>query len=161
MTPLIELDALTKRYGNARGIEDVSMTVERGEVFGFLGPNGAGKTTTIRTLLDLLHPTSGSARVFGLDSRADRQAIHARLGNLPGERVVTGVTMGTAGAMYVIDLLGKLAPAVEPLRAISAFRYYGSAVQDGIALAHVLGLTLAGVALAALGAALFERRDMR
>ncbi len=57
----------------------------RGEVFGFLGPNGAGKTTTIRTLLDLLHPTSGSARVFGLDSRQHSLAIRARLGNLPGE----------------------------------------------------------------------------
>ena len=70
MTPVIETDALTKRYGRARGIEDVSLAVEAGEVFGFLGPNGAGKTTTIRTLLDLLRPTSGSARVFGLDSVA-------------------------------------------------------------------------------------------
>ena len=62
MTAVIELDGLTKRYGAARGIEDVTMSVAAGEVFGFLGPNGAGKTTTIRTLLDLLHPTSGSAR---------------------------------------------------------------------------------------------------
>ena len=85
MTPVIETDALTKRYGRARGIEDVSLVVEAGEVFGFLGPNGAGKTTTIRTLLDLLRPTSGCARVFGLDSRRDSVAIHARLGNLPGE----------------------------------------------------------------------------
>jgi ABC-2 type transport system ATP-binding protein len=83
--PVIETDALTKRYGSARGIEDVSLAVQAGEVFGFLGPNGAGKTTTIRTLLDLLRPTSGSARVFGLDSRRDSVAIHARLGNLPGE----------------------------------------------------------------------------
>jgi len=82
---LIETDRLTKRYGDARGIDDVSLTVQRGEVFGFLGPNGAGKTTTIRTLLDLLHPTSGSARLFGLDSRRDSLAIRARLGNLPGE----------------------------------------------------------------------------
>jgi ABC-2 type transport system ATP-binding protein len=57
----------------------------RGEVFGFLGPNGAGKTTTIRTLLDLLHPTGGSARLFGLDSHRDSVAIRARLGNLPGD----------------------------------------------------------------------------
>ena len=84
-TPVIETDALTKRYGSARGIEQVSLAVEAGEVFGFLGPNGAGKTTTIRTLLDLLRPTSGAARVFGLDSRRDSVAIHARLGNLPGE----------------------------------------------------------------------------
>ncbi len=82
---VIETDRLTKRYGDARGIEEISLAVSRGEVFGFLGPNGAGKTTLIRTLLDLLHPTSGSARLFGLDSRRDSLAIRARLGNLPGE----------------------------------------------------------------------------
>ncbi len=82
---VIKTEALTKRYGEARGIEEVSFTVQSGEVFGFLGPNGAGKTTTIRTLLDLLHPTSGSARLFGLDSRRDSVAIRARLGNLPGD----------------------------------------------------------------------------
>jgi ABC-2 type transport system ATP-binding protein len=81
----IETEGLTKFYGAARGIEDVTLTVEPGEVFGFLGPNGAGKTTTIRTLLDLLHPTRGSARLFGLDSRRDSVAIRARIGNLPGD----------------------------------------------------------------------------
>jgi ABC-2 type transport system ATP-binding protein len=83
--PTIETERLTKRYDNHRGIEDVTATVETGEVFGLLGPNGAGKTTLIRTLLDLLHPTSGSARLFGLDSRRDSVAIRARLGNLPGD----------------------------------------------------------------------------
>jgi ABC-2 type transport system ATP-binding protein len=85
MPAVIETHGLTKRYGRTRGIDGISMTVERGEVFGFLGPNGAGKTTTIRTLLDLLHPTSGSATLFGLDSHADSLAIRARLGNLPGD----------------------------------------------------------------------------
>ena len=83
--PAIETQELTKFYGSERGIEDVTIAVEAGEVFGFLGPNGAGKTTTIRTLLDLLHPTSGSARIFGLDSRRESVAIRARLGNLPGD----------------------------------------------------------------------------
>jgi len=83
--PAIETEGLTKRYGSHRGIEDVTFAVRPGEVFGFLGPNGAGKTTTIRTLLDLIHPTSGSARIFGLDSRRDSVAIRARLGNLPGD----------------------------------------------------------------------------
>jgi ABC-2 type transport system ATP-binding protein len=81
----IETYGLTKFYGSHRGIEDVSMKVEPGEVFGFLGPNGAGKTTTIRTLLDLLHPTTGTARIFGLDSQRDSVSIHGRLGNLPGD----------------------------------------------------------------------------
>jgi ABC-2 type transport system ATP-binding protein len=83
--PVIETEGLSKSYGSSRGIEDVTIAVEAGEVFGFLGPNGAGKTTTIRTLLDLLHPTSGSARLFGLDSHRDSVAIRARLGNLPGD----------------------------------------------------------------------------
>ncbi len=83
--PAIETERLTKYYGRHRGMEDVTIAVEQGEVFAFLGPNGAGKTTTIRTLLDLLHPTSGSARIFGLDSRRDSVAIRARLGNLPGD----------------------------------------------------------------------------
>jgi ABC-2 type transport system ATP-binding protein len=82
---VIETEKLTKRYGTERGIEDVTFSVEAGEVFGFLGPNGAGKTTTIRTLLDLLHPTSGTARIFGLDSHRDSVTIRARLGNLPGD----------------------------------------------------------------------------
>jgi ABC-2 type transport system ATP-binding protein len=82
---VIETEALTKSYGGARGIEDLTFSVESGEVFGLLGPNGAGKTTTIRTLLDFLHPTSGSARIFGRDSRRESVAIRSRLGNLPGD----------------------------------------------------------------------------
>lgn len=85
MSAVIETSGLTKTYGRSRGIRDVNLTVNEGEVFGFLGPNGAGKTTTIRILLDFLRPTSGSARVFGLDSRRDSVEIRARVGNLPGE----------------------------------------------------------------------------
>jgi ABC-2 type transport system ATP-binding protein len=83
--PVIETRRLTKRYGRARGIEDVDLEVGRGEVFGFLGPNGAGKSTTIRTLLDFQRPTSGAAELFGLDSRRDSVAIRARVGYLPGD----------------------------------------------------------------------------
>ena len=85
MSSIIQTEQLTKYYGPHRGIVEVDIEVAPGEVFGFLGPNGAGKTTTIRTLLDLLHPTSGSAAVFGLDSRRDSLTIRARLGNLPGD----------------------------------------------------------------------------
>src|SRR5690349_21992491 len=104
MVAAIETDRLTKRYGAGRGIEDVSMTVEAGEVFGFLGPNGAGKTTTIRTLLDLLHPSSGSARLFGMDSRRDSLRIRARIGNLPGEFAYDPHLRGHE----VIDLFAQL-----------------------------------------------------
>jgi ABC-2 type transport system ATP-binding protein len=92
--PVIETESLTKHYGPVRGIEDVTMTVRTGEVFGFLGPNGAGKTTMIRTLLDLQRPTSGSARLFGLDSRRDSLAIRARLGNLPGDFTIDAKLSG-------------------------------------------------------------------
>ena len=85
MTAAIETQKLTKSYGPHRGIVDVDLEVTEGEVFGFLGPNGAGKTTTIRTLLDLIRPTSGRALVFGIETRVDPVAIHRRTGYLPGE----------------------------------------------------------------------------
>jgi len=82
---VIEVRALTKRYGHARGVDDLTFEVGPGEAFGFLGPNGAGKTTTIRTLLDFIRPTSGSVRVFGLDPRREGVRVHGRVGYLPGE----------------------------------------------------------------------------
>ena len=80
MPPVITLEKLTKSYGQSRGIIEVDLEVQQGEVFGFLGPNGAGKTTTIRTMLDLIRPTSGRATVFGIESTADPVAIHKRVG---------------------------------------------------------------------------------
>lgn len=103
---MIELDRLTKRYGDARGIEDVSLRIGAGEVFGFLGPNGAGKTTTIRTMLGLLRATRGHARVFSLDSRTDARAVHARLGNLPGDFAYEPRLTGRELLRYLADLRG-------------------------------------------------------
>src|SRR5215217_672034 len=86
MSLAIETEKLTKTYGRkARGIEDVDLAVEEGEVFGFLGPNGAGKTTTVRTLLGFLRPTGGRGEVFGLDIIKDSVGVRARIGNLPEE----------------------------------------------------------------------------
>ncbi len=82
---VIETRELTVYYGKHRGIVDVDLTVEKGEVFGFLGPNGAGKTTTQRVLVDVLRPTSGEARIFGMDCREQSVAIQERIGYLPGE----------------------------------------------------------------------------
>ena len=76
---------LTKYYGKARGIVDVSLTVEEGDFFGFIGPNGAGKSTTIRTLLGLIAPTGGSAEIFGKDICRRRTEILADIGYLPSE----------------------------------------------------------------------------
>ena len=85
MTAVIRTERLTKSYGEHRGIVELDLDVQPGEVFGFLGPNGAGKTTTMRVLLDLIRPTSGRAEVFGIETTADPVAIHRRVGYLPGE----------------------------------------------------------------------------
>lgn len=82
---VIELNHLTKFYGKARGIEDVSFHVEEGEIFGFIGPNGAGKSTTIRTLLSLLSPSNGSAKIFGKDITQYGPEIKKEIGYVPSE----------------------------------------------------------------------------
>jgi ABC-2 type transport system ATP-binding protein len=84
-TPVVQAAGLTKFYGKHRGIEDLSFTIDEGEIFGFLGPNGAGKTTTIRTLMDFIRPSRGQASIFGQDTRAGSLEIHSRVGYLPGE----------------------------------------------------------------------------
>ena len=82
---VIEINQLTKRYGKARGITDITFHVEEGEIFGFIGPNGAGKSTTIRTLLSLIYPTSGDAKIFGMDSVKYAPEIKKQIGYLPSE----------------------------------------------------------------------------
>ena len=82
---IIEINNLTKMYGKARGINNVSLNVEEGEIFGFIGPNGAGKSTTIRLLLSLIYPTSGSAKIFGKDCIAHGPEIRQNIGYLPSE----------------------------------------------------------------------------
>ncbi|PEJ58208.1 MULTISPECIES: ABC transporter ATP-binding protein [unclassified Bacillus (in: firmicutes)] len=81
----IEINNLTKTYGNSRGISDISFNIEEGEIFGFIGPNGAGKSTTIRTLLSLIYPTSGSAKIFGKDCIQFAPEIKKEIGYLPSE----------------------------------------------------------------------------
>lgn len=80
----IEIKNLTKNYGSSRGIIDVNLSIEQGEIFGFIGPNGAGKSTTIRTLLGLIHPTSGSAEIFGKNC-VEHPEIRNEIGYLPSE----------------------------------------------------------------------------
>lgn len=82
---VIEIKKMTKSYGKARGIIDVSFNVEQGEIFGFIGPNGAGKSTLIRTLLSLIYPTSGSATIFGKDCVQFGPEIKKEIGYLPSE----------------------------------------------------------------------------
>ncbi len=87
---VIETEGLTVYYGRHLGITDVDLRVEKGEVFGFLGPNGAGKTTTQRVLLDVIRPTAGTARMFGLDCQKEGVTARQRVGYLPGELSLYG-----------------------------------------------------------------------
>jgi ABC-2 type transport system ATP-binding protein len=109
-TNIIRTEQLTKSYGSARGIIDVDLSVEQGEVFGFLGPNGAGKTTAIRTLLDLIRPTSGKAFVFGIETSFDPIAIHRRVGYLPGEFALYDRLTGRQTLTYFGNLRGGVDP---------------------------------------------------
>ena len=98
---LIQLEALTRGYGQRRGIEQVSLAVPEGALFGFLGPNGAGKTTTIRVLLGFLRPTSGAAQIFGLDCWRDSKAIKRDVGYVPGDlRLSEWMNGATALSIY-------------------------------------------------------------
>jgi ABC-2 type transport system ATP-binding protein len=82
---VVATEALAKSYGPTPALQGLDLEVRRGEVYGFIGPNGAGKSTTIRILLDLLRPSSGSAKVLGATPRAGGAALRARIGYLPGE----------------------------------------------------------------------------
>jgi len=95
---VIEIENLTKYYGKARGIIDINFNVEEGEIFGFIGPNGAGKSTTIRTLLGLIYPTRGRAKIFGKDCIKYGPEIKKEIGYLPAE-------VFYYDKMKVIDLL--------------------------------------------------------
>ena len=82
-TPVIEIKNLSRRYGQLEAVNGLNITVQPGRCYGFFGRNGAGKTTTIKCLLNLLQPTSGTARVFGLDPRRDEVAVKSRLAYVP------------------------------------------------------------------------------
>ena len=108
---IIRVQHLTKRYGGSRGVEDLTFEVGPGEAFGFLGPNGAGKTTTIRLLLDFIRPTSGTARVFGMDPRREGVQVHRRVGYLPGELALYERMTGEAYLRAFADLRGGVGVA--------------------------------------------------
>jgi ABC-2 type transport system ATP-binding protein len=82
--PVIQIENLTKNYGDVVGADNITFNVYQGEIFGFLGPNGAGKTTTIRLILDLLRPTSGKISLFGKDLHENSLQIRKQCGYLPG-----------------------------------------------------------------------------
>ncbi|WP_062389688.1 ABC transporter ATP-binding protein [Demequina iriomotensis] len=105
-TPAIETVGLTKRFGDFTAVQDVSLQIGPGEIFGFLGPNGAGKSTTIRCLLDLIRPSEGDCRIVGLDSRRDAVEIRRHLGFLPSDLALYPNLTGRETLEFLANLRG-------------------------------------------------------
>ncbi|GAB3126011.1 ABC transporter ATP-binding protein [Glaciibacter psychrotolerans] len=110
--PAILTHSLTKKYGAVTAVHEMDLEVKTGEVFGFLGPNGAGKSTTIRTLLDQIRPTVGSATILGLDSHTDSLAIRRRVGYVPGDLALYPNLTGRETIRYFARLRGGVEQAV-------------------------------------------------
>ena len=104
----IRLECLTKRFGPIVAVDDLSLTVAAGEVFGFLGPNGAGKSTTIRVLLGLLRPTAGTATIFGVNA-SDVRLAHRHLAYVPADVALWPALTGAE----ILELLGNIGPTVD------------------------------------------------
>jgi ABC-2 type transport system ATP-binding protein len=102
----ISTDRLSKHYGDVRAVVDLTLEVAPGEIFGFLGPNGAGKTTTIRTLMDEIRPTSGSAAIAGLDTHRESVAIRRHVGYIPGDLAMYPNLTGRDTLTYFANLRG-------------------------------------------------------
>ena len=108
MAEAILTEALSKSYGEVKALDALDLEVRAGEIFGFLGPNGAGKTTTIRLLLDVIRPSSGFARVLGLDPRAQGVELRSRVGYLPGDFIVDGRQTSREFLTFLGNLRGGL-----------------------------------------------------
>jgi ABC-2 type transport system ATP-binding protein len=120
---VIEIRSLTKKYGQFTAVDDLSLTVERGEVFGFLGPNGAGKTTTIRVVAGLSLPTSGSVTVGGVDVIANPVGAKAMMGYIPDRPYLYEKLTGRELLQFVTNLYRREWRDCEPA-AIELLRYF-------------------------------------
>ena len=121
---MIEIRNLTKKYGSFTAVDDISLSVARGEIFGFLGPNGAGKTTTIRILAGLSLPTSGIVRVAGHDVTTEAVAAKSVMGYVPDRPYLYEKLTGRELLHFVVDLYRKEWSSCEP-RAVELLRYFG------------------------------------
>lgn len=104
---VIEAKGLSKQYPNGRGIFQIDLSVEQGEIFGFLGPNGAGKSTTIRTLMGFLHPQSGAASILGHDVVRDGLAVRRLVGYLPSEITLYDDLTGEQQIAFSLKVRGQ------------------------------------------------------
>ena len=100
----IDIDNLTKHYGDVVAVNELDLQIEKGEIFGFLGPNGAGKSTTINILLDFIRPTSGSVTVLGHDAQSEGRAVRRRTGVLPDGYHVYDRLTGRQHLEFVVEL---------------------------------------------------------
>ena len=107
MGTIVKTNRLTKKYGDTTVLDNLSLTVEKGEVLGYLGPNGAGKTTTIRLLLGLIRPTSGSATLFGEDAWRNAATIHQHVAYVPGETNLWPSLSGAETLRFLANLHGS------------------------------------------------------
>lgn len=132
MAVAIQTVNLTKTYGTNRGIRDINLAIDKGEIFGFLGPNGAGKSTTLRTLIGLMKPTSGRAEILGLDAHTQTTEMLRHVGNLPtefslgdrltGRQLITlfGKLRGTDDLTFADEIAARLdADLDRPIRRLS------------------------------------------
>ncbi len=110
---MIELTALTKRYGTFTAVNAIDLIVPKGELFGFLGPNGAGKTTTLRMLAGILRPTSGTARIGGIDVATDPMAAKAMLGYIPDRPFIYEKLTGAEFLRFVAGLYSQNGKVIE------------------------------------------------
>ncbi len=115
MAHAIEVRGLTRWYGKRRGVIELDVAVEEGEVFGFLGPNGAGKTTTIRMLMGLIRPSAGAATIWGLDAWRDAPAVHRRVAHLGSDPGYLGELTAAQTLDHVAALRGVAKGAWRPL----------------------------------------------
>ena len=120
---MIEIRNLTKRYGDFTAVDDISLSVSRGEIYGFLGPNGAGKTTTIRILAGLSLPTSGLVRIDGVDLATDGLRAKAITGYVPDRPYLYEKLTGRELLQFVANLYGKEWEACET-QALELLRYF-------------------------------------
>ncbi|MBT8202615.1 MAG: ABC transporter ATP-binding protein [Acidimicrobiia bacterium] len=104
--PAIKTEKLTKHYGDVKALVDLDLSIEPGEIFGFLGPNGAGKTTMIRTILDLIRPSSGRAWILGLDTHEQSVEIRRHIGYVPGDLALYPSLTGRDTLTYFANLRG-------------------------------------------------------
>jgi len=137
---MIEFQKLTRTYGDFTAVHPLSLTVQRGEVFGFLGPNGAGKTTTIRMMMGILVPSGGRALISGLDCHAERAEVQRRVGYLPDNPIYYDFLRGREILQFVAEMHGmeRRAAADHAMRMLAEFGL--EEVTDEFAVNYSMGM---------------------